>query len=105
MTELEVVGSAVDTTVLTLAGEIDLAVAEHHRQTVRDALQGRPLALTLDLSAVTFMDSTGLDVLLYARNACQAKGVALMLGRPSMPVRRILSLSGTTALFVSDTSR
>jgi anti-sigma B factor antagonist len=74
-------------------GELDLAAAP----TLRSAL--RPLrrdarSTILDLREVTFMDSSGLRVLLQAgRHRTTGWGVSLLLP-PGGPVRRLIDLSG-----------
>ncbi len=51
---------------LTVAGDIDLATSPRLREAVTAALVAEPAVLVLDLSAVTFLASTGLSVLLDA---------------------------------------
>lgn len=45
----------------------------------------------LDLSAVTFMDSTGLGLILKAYKKCKQSGGSLILLRPSAPVRSLIT--------------
>ncbi|MFD9622347.1 STAS domain-containing protein [Streptomyces virginiae] len=52
-----------DTVLLRLAGELDLATAPLAHQAVTTALSGRPRALCLDLTGLTFCDGTGLRAL------------------------------------------
>jgi anti-sigma B factor antagonist len=48
----------------------------------------------VDLTAVTFMDSTGLSILLNARRRYTAAGRTLLVLCPDGPARRVLRLSG-----------
>lgn len=58
-----------------------------------DALPSAPTAaLTLCLDGVSFMDSTGLRVLLEARATQREAGQALTLRAPSAAVMRVLEL-------------
>jgi anti-anti-sigma factor len=49
---------------LTVEGELDLATVPVLANSVADRLGARPTNLTLDLSEVTFMDSSGLRLLI-----------------------------------------
>ena len=79
--------------VVELAGELDL----YNAHTVREALLGeaekRPERLVVDLSRVTFIDSTGLGVLIEARTRLPNSG-GFMLAAPGLETRRALEISG-----------
>ena len=81
-------------TVVTVAGELDLATAPELEQALADA-DGQ---VTVDLSATTFADPSALRVLLAAR----ADGVHLRVRpRGGGQVARLLALTGTEALLTS----
>jgi anti-anti-sigma factor len=82
------------TTVLRLAGELDLATAEQLRERVRTLLgYGTVLEkLVLDLAGLEFLDVTGLGALLETRRKLSATGVAFALRRPRPMVVRMLGL-------------
>ena len=70
---------------------------------VRDRL-GEVVATTdhdvvVDLAAVTFMDSSGLAVLVQARQQCQGSCRRLLLVHPSPPVIRLLEVAGLDGWF------
>ena len=78
-------------TVVTVAGELDVATAPELAQALADA-GGQ---VTVDLSATTFADPAALRVLLAAR----AKGVRIrVLPRSGGQVARLLALTQTEAL-------
>jgi anti-sigma B factor antagonist len=81
--------------VLSVAGEIDL----HRAPEIRDMALGMLDApgcstLALDLSEVTFIDSTTIGALVDIRNHADSSGRHLVLQRPSQRVRRILEITG-----------
>lgn len=84
-----------------VSGEIDLDHADGLRQTLMAAVAACPRqgVVALDLSDVTFCDCSGLNVLLQARWRARRGLCSLSLMAPSRPVRRLLDLTGTTALF------
>ena len=73
-------------TVVRVEGDVDLATAPALRSLL--ARTGRETAVLVDLSAVTFMDCSGLSALLQAR-AHHAGRLALRAPPPSL--RRILA--------------
>ena len=83
--------------VMALGGEIDLEVAPR----LRAALEAHAEEdLVLDLSRVTFVDSTGFSALVHVLRQRRAAERELPLRTPSRPVRRLLELSGLDQVFV-----
>ena len=82
--------------VIRVAGELDIASVERLRVAVDAAMQERPDRLTFDLSALRFMDSAGIAVLLGA-----ARDVtSVRLRSPSTAVRRVVELTGLSDVLV-----
>jgi anti-sigma B factor antagonist len=93
-------GSEGDYTVLELSGELDLASsADLDREVMAAILRTDAGALVLDLTALEFMDCSGLHVLLEAHRRCQRSGIELRLRGPRHAVRRVLDLTDTARLF------
>lgn len=59
-----------------------------------------PRLLVIDLAAVDFCDSSGLNVLLKARQETEDRGIDLRLVHPSLPVLPLLQITGTAELFL-----
>lgn len=89
-----------ESTVLSLSGELDIASAPTFEQAVAelDPVQKSP-RLVLDLSELTFMDSTGLRALLLARQEADESGRELVLRAGPRQVQRVFELSGTIDRF------
>jgi anti-anti-sigma factor len=76
---------------LRVSGEIDIESADAFAAAVEDALSADGDApLTVEMADVTFMDSSGLSVLVGASRA----GVTVVLRSPSLAVRRLVEVSG-----------
>ncbi|MFD9218338.1 STAS domain-containing protein, partial [Streptomyces sp. NPDC059544] len=76
------------TAVVTIRGELDVDTATLlHHHLANQALHGRR-HLVLDLSAVGFMDSSGLNVLIRATRETRATGGARGAPRPPPPPAR-----------------
>jgi anti-anti-sigma factor len=61
---------------------------------VADEEGSRPGQLTVDLSRVTFMDSTGIRLLLQAREHAARRGASLVVVHGPDEVMRVLELVG-----------
>jgi anti-sigma B factor antagonist len=80
--------------VLVLAGELDVASATDAYKRMLE-LNLRPGAqLVLDLSGLTFMDSTGIRLILQAGEYASMRGAGLVIVRPPDRVMRVLELVG-----------
>jgi anti-sigma B factor antagonist len=89
--------------IVSLAGELDL----YNAHLVREALLGcaaeEPQRLVVDLSAVKFIDSTALGVLIEARTR-MANRRGFLLAAPGLETKRALEVSGLDRHFaVHDT--
>jgi anti-anti-sigma factor len=76
------------------SGELDTASAQELGEAIRLGFEkGLPLVV-LDLSAVTFIDSTATSALLQENSAANEQGLSLRLAAPSAPVTRVLAMLG-----------
>ena len=82
-----------DAVVVALVGELDLYNAPALRQALLEAAARAPRRLVVDLSEVTFVDSTALGALVEARSKLR-DGDGLALARPGLETRRALAISG-----------
>jgi anti-anti-sigma factor len=87
---------------VVVEGEIDLRAAGPFWDVVSAALATRPPRLVIDLADTTFMDSSGLEVLLRAHVALGRLPEAVVLRAPPPTVRRVLDLAGIESLFSYD---
>ena len=84
---------------LSLSGEIDLLTVPGAFVGVIDAQPWPGDVVTLDMSEVTFIDSTGLSMLLKVSQYLEGMGSRLALTNPSAPVMRLLTMVGLTEYF------
>jgi stage II sporulation protein AA (anti-sigma F factor antagonist) len=87
-----------DHVLLTLSGDLDLS-AHTALAAQLTTLIAVGHAVVVDCSAVTFLDSMGLNALIEGLRAAEAAELGFELAGPSRPVLRVLELSGTTGLF------
>jgi anti-anti-sigma factor len=88
-----------DEPVVVVEGEIDLGAAEPLWHVITGVLAQGPKRLVVDMVDTTFIDSSGLEVLLRAHAALGRLPEAMVLRAPSPSVRRVLGLAGITDLF------
>jgi anti-anti-sigma factor len=82
-----------DAPIVMLTGEVDLSTLPELRACLAP-LEGRVI---VDLYGVSFLDSSGIGVLVAARKALSSNGGDLMLRSPRYGVRRVLELTGLGA--------
>jgi anti-anti-sigma factor len=80
-------------------GELDLATADVLDHEVRKARRAGFDHVVIDLRGVSFVDSTGLRILLSLSRDAAREGYGLSLVRGCHEIERIFELTATTPLF------
>jgi anti-anti-sigma factor len=78
--------------VVSAAGELDIASAPQFLRTVASLAQPETNAIAIDLSALTFIDSSGINALRNAVRSANARGVGAIVAAPSQRVLKVLEL-------------
>jgi anti-anti-sigma factor len=79
---------------LVLGGELDMA-ARFQAEQALDALLAEPVEqLVVDLGEVTFVDSTGMGLVLEVHDRARTEGFKLRLLRGPKDVQRVFELAG-----------
>ena len=78
---------------VVLKGELDLSGVDRVREALEQAAQQPVRMIALDLAELTFLDSTGLEVILRAARREQEGGRRLVVARPSLYVRKLFELT------------
>jgi anti-sigma B factor antagonist len=86
------------TCLITVTGEIDMVSSPEVLIAAREALRTGVRAVSVNLSAVTFMDSTGLAALINIQRSVERARGRLVVICPDGPVRKLFALSGTESL-------
>jgi anti-sigma B factor antagonist len=81
---------------LVLSGELDHASAEELQPLVVRICSEGARDLVLDITRLSFMDSTGLRAILSAQMVCRDHGVGFMLTPATGPVQRVFEVTGLT---------
>lgn len=83
-----------DRTIVSVRGDFDLQVAERVVAELEKVEKSEPALLVIDLSRLSFMDSSGMGVIAAAQARAVEGGRRLVLVRPPYSVRRAFELSG-----------
>ena len=84
--------------VITPTGDLDLSTAGALDAVIRAAEAGEARRITVDLSELTLMDTSGLHVLLKAAARSEADGHRLRLVRGSSRVHSVFELTNTVGI-------
>lgn len=82
------------TTRLLVAGEADVSCADRLRAELDAALAAQPTELVVDLSELSYIDSTGIGALVATAHRAADTGIAFSVANPQRNVARVLSLLG-----------
>lgn len=75
-------------------GEVDVSNASELRDELDAALASDAKSVTVDLSQVPYIDSTGIGVLVGTAHRAKDKGADFVVARPQHNVARVLGLLG-----------
>ncbi|GAA2374291.1 STAS domain-containing protein [Dactylosporangium salmoneum] len=93
------VRSEASAAVVTATGELDIATTPQLRQFLHAVLDEHDTPLVVDLTAVQFIDSTGLGVLVSVFKRLAGRGQALTLVSPHERLLRIFRLTALDRVF------
>jgi anti-sigma B factor antagonist len=85
--------------VVTVDGDLEFGTAASLRTTLIDLSQRGCDPLVVDLGGLDFIDSTGLSLLVQAKQRIESQGHRFVLRNPTQRVRRVLEISGLAELF------
>jgi anti-anti-sigma factor len=78
---------------VVLRGELDLSTVEKVEQELGQLQASEELLLVLDLSGLTFLDSTGLRLMVTADQRAQKDGRRLVIVKGPETVQRVFSIT------------
>ena len=84
---------------MPLEGEIDLHVSPEVAQSLRTMIANKPEVLVVDLAKVSYMDSSGLAVLIDAMQHVQAYGGKFAIAGAQESVQHIFEIARLDQVF------
>ena len=88
-----------DVLVLQLFGELDLATRGTLEAELDEAKESLAPKIVLDLSALHFVDSKGIELLAGTAKRSRANGTRVTFMRPAENVERLFTITGLDAVF------
>ena len=85
--------------IVWVRGEIDIATAPDLMKELAESVRAQQCRVVVDLTDVTFMDSTGLNVLVLARSWANAGSGEVRLVGASGMLRKVLRITGLDQIF------
>lgn len=79
---------------VSVSGEVDVSCADELRTKLQDALSDNIKQLILDIEHMSYIDSTGIGVLVGMAHQATTCGVSTQVVHPQRNVLRILSMLG-----------
>jgi anti-sigma B factor antagonist len=91
--------------IVSVAGEVDLATAPDLRDRLHEVMDDKPRVLVVDLLQVTFIDSTALGVLIDAWKQSETMGAAMRSVVSEPRILKVFTITGLTDIFTIRASR
>jgi anti-sigma B factor antagonist len=83
---------------MILSGELDVSTAPLLRHRMAEVTDELETELVLDISALTFIDSTGLSLIVSEHKKLKAQGSELIVLSPTRMASRLFELSGLDSI-------
>lgn len=87
--------------VISVRGDIDLSAEAKFAETLATAIGDRPGRITVDLSAVEFMDSSGVRCLLLGKRSADAAAIAFAVRGAQGVAAQVLKITGVFDLLTA----
>ena len=94
----ETMSDEVGECVLRVSGEVDLSNVALFREAIESCVSSSPPRLVLDVGDLTFMDSSGLAVLLRAATRLDS----VVLRHPCSIIRRLIETTGVSTILTME---
>jgi len=88
-----------------ISGEMDIASAPRLRETLLLAIRRHGPAISVDLHGVTFLDCSGVNVLLATARRARLEGGWMRVVRPSAKAWQVITLLGLQHVLTRDHER
>lgn len=90
-----------DTITVAPEGDVSLETVDALREVLRTVVETPNISrIDVDMSAVAFLDSSGIGVLVAGQRAAAKRGISLMLRDPGPMVRMVLQVANLEAVLV-----
>jgi anti-anti-sigma factor len=88
--------------IIVLVGEFDITGTEQFWAHVNEAVEARPVSVTIEVGGLTFVDSSGLAAMVRAHEAATEAGVGFRVSEPSPALCRLVEIFGLESLLLHE---
>ena len=96
---VEFLGPADETAVVMASGELDMNTSPEFKASLVGAIEGDAARVVVDLTGVTFIDSSALGALIGGARRSALTGTELMIVCPEGSVARVIEITGLHRAF------
>jgi anti-sigma B factor antagonist len=86
--------------IVILEGELDMSTAQEFEEKTSQAVQDLQGDLVLDIEKLSFVDSSGLAVIIGLHQKLHSLGWMLIISTPTPNVRRLLRITGLDEMLI-----
>ena len=87
---------------IQLAGELDVATAAEFRNALENAYEQKPASMVLQLEQLSYIDSTGLGIIIGAYGKMKHQNHAIRLIHPRQNVQKLLRITQLDKLLLEE---
>ncbi len=88
-----------DSWIFKIAGELDLETSNNFKNILNDSINQKMANIVLDCSELTFIDSTGLGILINTYKKIKDDQYVINIKNPKQNVNKLLNITGLNTLF------
>jgi len=81
-------------TLISLKGEVDIYSIGKFRESIEDKIRTQAPEIILDCTELSYMDSTGMGVLIELRNKAKDMGQKIIMMNPRPNIKKLLNITG-----------
>lgn len=85
--------------VFRICGEVDMRSSPRLRNAIVDAAQSKAIRIVIDLSGVSYMDSSGVGTMVYVKREIEKSGGTLILAGMQTRVRGLFEITQLEKFF------
>lgn len=85
---------------VVLKGEVDISNASQLREELKTMLEEKTAVVEMDIKELSYIDSTGLGVIIGTYKRMEEKGLSLKLRNPAENVKKLLKITGLDRIFL-----
>lgn len=85
---------------IILKGEVDISNASQLRSELKTMLEEKTASVTMDIKDLSYIDSTGLGVMIGAYTRMKEQGVSMKMVNPAKNVEKLLKITSLDRIFL-----